>query len=247
MPCAHIVRINRAFTLIELLVVIAIVAMIIGIMLPALGAARDAGRAVHCLSNQRQLGLALVMYAEEFDEWHPREAWDGFDVSWPRAFRPLVDPRASWEYDLEDQFETAEYYRDPARDDDGHNIHYVNNGLQFRSPGVYGGLKPETRMSAYLHPSLTLYLTCYAQDPTGRYVLDVYRNGTTNDNWVARWYDIWSLSHIAGSQIDLRIDPKRHANGANGLYLDGHAAHVQGRDLRNIETWDDHDYRRRSH
>lgn len=56
---------TRAFTLIELLVVIAIVALLVGIMLPALGSARDSGRAVVCASNQRQLITAFTLYTDE--------------------------------------------------------------------------------------------------------------------------------------------------------------------------------------
>lgn len=56
---------RRAFSLVELLVVIAIVAMLIGILLPALNKARVAGMRTQCLSNVRQLALAQVNYAVE--------------------------------------------------------------------------------------------------------------------------------------------------------------------------------------
>jgi prepilin-type N-terminal cleavage/methylation domain-containing protein len=61
-------RAPRGFTLIELLVVIAIIAVLIGILLPALGRARDAGRAVVCQSNVRQMGVAAIAYAQEYKE-----------------------------------------------------------------------------------------------------------------------------------------------------------------------------------
>ncbi len=56
-----------AFTLIELLVVIAIIALLIGILLPTLGAARDASRAAYCLNNIRTMQLAHWMYLEAHD------------------------------------------------------------------------------------------------------------------------------------------------------------------------------------
>ena len=58
-------RQRRAFTLVELLVVIGIIALLIGILLPTLSRVQKSARATNCLSNQRQLVTALIMYTQE--------------------------------------------------------------------------------------------------------------------------------------------------------------------------------------
>lgn len=61
----------RAFTLIELLVVIAVIALLIAILLPALGKARAAAQLGRCLSNCRQMGLVMTLYANDHRSWYP--------------------------------------------------------------------------------------------------------------------------------------------------------------------------------
>ncbi|MAX23100.1 MAG: hypothetical protein CMJ19_01235 [Phycisphaeraceae bacterium] len=62
---------QRAFTLIELLVVISIISLLISILLPALGSARKAARAIQCGTQQKQMGTAMLTYSFEFKDYLP--------------------------------------------------------------------------------------------------------------------------------------------------------------------------------
>jgi prepilin-type N-terminal cleavage/methylation domain-containing protein/prepilin-type processing-associated H-X9-DG protein len=90
---------SRGFTLIELLVVIAIISVLAAILFPVFSRVREKGRQSACISNSRQLALAIMMYAQDYDEIYPGR-WTGwYDppttpvrayVGWRTLIQPYV-------------------------------------------------------------------------------------------------------------------------------------------------------------
>lgn len=83
---------KNGFTLIELLVVIAIIAILAAILFPVFAQARERARAVSCLSNLDQLGLALMMYTQDYDETYAcgYGSVNGGQTEWRMAIKPYV-------------------------------------------------------------------------------------------------------------------------------------------------------------
>lgn len=69
-------KVRRGFTLIELLVVIAIIAILAAILFPVFAQAREKARQTSCLSNEKQIGLSILMYTQDYDEQFPSGSRD---------------------------------------------------------------------------------------------------------------------------------------------------------------------------
>jgi prepilin-type N-terminal cleavage/methylation domain-containing protein/prepilin-type processing-associated H-X9-DG protein len=81
---------SLGFTLIELLVVIAIIAILAAILFPVFAQARAKARQASCMSNMKQLGIATLMYAQDFDEMYPLGTPENWNFSWPSLVEPYV-------------------------------------------------------------------------------------------------------------------------------------------------------------
>ena len=78
-----------AFTLIELLVVIAIISILVAILLPVFSSSRERARSASCSSNERQIGMALIQYIQDSDEYWPSMGFTDHGAN--RSWRKMID------------------------------------------------------------------------------------------------------------------------------------------------------------
>jgi prepilin-type N-terminal cleavage/methylation domain-containing protein/prepilin-type processing-associated H-X9-DG protein len=215
-------RTPKGFTLIELLVVISIVALLIAILLPALGQARKAARSTRCLSQQKQLALAYFSYLSDNKQYIPADgAWAGNVGSYPKTIGPwqkqlagymgaqraTTGPSGGGVYELLLCPEAGnwikpswEYYDSTY----GVNLYKAFKPLWLSSPNtdpVYDHVKDPVKIFL-----LVDYLPPY------RYVI------------TSPFLTLFNSSGTVGSTTYHPSDIYRHpSESANGLYMDGHA------------------------
>ena len=81
---------RRGFTLIELLVVIAIIAILAAILFPVFARAREKARQASCSSNQKQIALGILMYAQDYDEAFPGFYYKAVVADWATLHDPSI-------------------------------------------------------------------------------------------------------------------------------------------------------------
>ena len=87
----HDNNLHQFFTLIELLVVIGIIALLAGMLLPALNSARNRAHAIACSSLLSQIGKALIMYAGDYDDWLPKSKDGTLNPAKPGSIAPYLN------------------------------------------------------------------------------------------------------------------------------------------------------------
>jgi len=132
---------QKGFTLIELLIVIGTIALLMAIMLPALNRARAQTRTVICLSNLRQLGLAFVCYANDYDDYAMPTVGQSRTYWWGRVLSDGIDHTKGfvWPY-LKSELERESVYECPVQ-------RYGSYGLQGKPDWVPDG--PQWITSTY--------------------------------------------------------------------------------------------------
>ncbi len=109
------------FTLVELLVVVAIIALLVSILLPTLGRAKEQTRIVVCLSNLKSMGLGFAFYTTENNDWYP-----------PAAGRGGYPP--TWDLNMLDYYENKGMLHCPS---DNMVRNYINTNPEYLYPRSY--------------------------------------------------------------------------------------------------------------
>lgn len=197
---------KRGFTLIELLVVIAIIAILASILFPVFGKARDKARQATCTNNLKQLSVAFMLYAQDWDEELP--------------FRTLSGGPASYEWDVQlmsylhmkwgQGNKTTPYFCPASRVNP--NCSEMYRQLSYAYNMYVGDNTGNTRnLTGMTTPSSILLLVdrkWSATEPDTAWY--TYNNRTT----------VTYIDQMKGNLLPY----ERHAGGVNVLFADGHVA-----------------------
>lgn len=227
-------RHKNGFTLIELLVVIAIIALLLGILMPALQAVKKKAHAAVCLSNQKQIGVAADLYANDHADWIPRGDENG-EMIWFQRFLPYVGRNENL-VDLKQ----LKVYRCGAFDRKGSGYNGISNSKQAICyvinawTGLSNKEAVKTKKTSFRNPSSKIYI---ADNEAGSW-RPVIETLQVTEATITRRNDIYYGSHLPlsdneTSQTDgRRIARARHGDGCNILFVDGHAEQVKAEDVK---------------
>lgn len=193
---------RRGFTLIELLVVIAIIAILAAILFPVFARAREKARQTSCLSNLKQLGLAMLMYTQGYDEMLPAVRRDhAAPYPWPSGAN---NNRGTWAVNIYPYVNNIQVYNCPST-----SLRWIGNWNHMRPAYGYNEHIANRSMAEITRPAETLVLVDTFANPA-------LHNNNGGYSWrVQQTYRGWD--NATG------IIEGRHNDGANIAFADGHA------------------------
>jgi prepilin-type N-terminal cleavage/methylation domain-containing protein/prepilin-type processing-associated H-X9-DG protein len=213
---------SRGFTLIELLVVIAIIAILAAILFPVFAQAREAARKTSCLSNQKQLGTAMMMYAQDYDEtfplWRttlpaPTAEYPNAKITWVENMQPYSKNKKIWvcPSDTTPGFSQT----NPATQNS-----YWLNAYVFRWSGLAPNFPNSVTLAEMRYPATTI----------------LYCDGPANDG-----QHVWPgpPTEWCGTADWCIRAQERHGGGVNFTFGDGHAKWHRMSQLKSLTTPDD--------
>ena len=213
------------FTLIELLVVIAVIAILAALLLPALNQARSKAQAAKCLSNLKQIGLGVLQYAADFDEWLPAGKSDGSPGNWKYELSEYCGIKKEASYN--DTMRSPKFGSGSVFGCDGFRGLSSACANELRVfPGRFGGLGWNDNIS-YGISATEIKRTSYKD--LKKQLSESALVGDTVD--ISQWdfgtnhADYATLLPMRDSDVgfaDRRVS-RRHNNGLNILWVDGHA------------------------
>jgi prepilin-type N-terminal cleavage/methylation domain-containing protein/prepilin-type processing-associated H-X9-DG protein len=231
-------RIPYAFTLIELLVVIAIIAIIAAILFPVFSQAREKARATSCLSNCRQMGIAVQMYVQDNDEGMPTVHMDMMDSggmmtsneSWLALVQPYIkndllqrcpsDGASNWED--KDMPRLSSYgfnaYFDPVHPPYGDPMNprgFRLAGVNYLAETIFAAELAEKNSKTGMVISEDHFMPMFWGDPAR---VDPGMGGGM-DGGITGSGDQWDMDKQEPTTVAIR----RHQGGSNYVFVDGHA------------------------
>ncbi len=219
---------QKGFTLIELLVVIAIIALLMGILMPALQRVRKQAKGVVCKNNMKQIGMAANLYAEDYDLFIPRSAdWSTItDMRpWFQCFMPYLAQKA-----VDDDYRNVKIFRCPSYPDKEQTLGYVVNGW----PDKDATRTWQSKLTDCEQASATIYLADNEDGPW-RTIITM-----ATDRDLTRC-DVWTETHLPDSDNQditngRRVARARHRDGCNVLFLDWHVEWMAAEEMT-VDMW----------